>query len=136
MQADGGKSYDDINVTPMVDLYLVLLLIFIIMTTASVQGIKVQLPSASKSPAAANPNAPKVQAILIDDNGEIELNREPVTLGELERRLASLKSTTPDLPTVVRGNRATQYEVIMDVLDVLARLKITKIGLATQPAKS
>ncbi|MCB1077163.1 MAG: biopolymer transporter ExbD, partial [Verrucomicrobiae bacterium] len=44
MQADGGKSYDDINVTPMVDLYLVLLLIFIIMTTAGVQGIKVDLP--------------------------------------------------------------------------------------------
>jgi len=136
MQADDGKDYDDINVTPMVDLYLVLLLIFIIMTTASVQGMKVQLPSASKSPAAANPNSPKVQAILIDDNGKIELNRELVTIGELERRLASLKSTTPDLPTVVRGNRATQYEVIMDVLDVLARLKITKIGLATQPPKS
>jgi biopolymer transport protein ExbD len=136
MQAGDDKSYDDINVTPMVDLYLVLLLIFIIMTTAAVQGMKVQLPSASKSPAAANPNAPKIQAILIDDHGKIELNRETVTLGELERRLGALKSTTPDLPAVVRGNRATQYEVIMDVLDVLARLKITKIGLATQPAKS
>ena len=43
MQAD-NKSYDDINVTPMVDLYLVLLLIFIIMTTAGVQGVKVNLP--------------------------------------------------------------------------------------------
>ncbi|MCW1887287.1 biopolymer transporter ExbD [Luteolibacter flavescens] len=136
MQADDGKDYDDINVTPMVDLYLVLLLIFIIMTTAAVQGMKVQLPSASKSSAAANPNAPKVQAIIIGDNGQIELNREPVTLGELERRLGALKATTPDLPAVVRGNRATQYEAIMDVLDVLARLKITKIGLATQPAKS
>ena len=50
MQAD-NKSYDDINVTPMVDLYLVLLLIFIIMTTAGVQGVKVNLPKAS---AAAN----------------------------------------------------------------------------------
>jgi biopolymer transport protein ExbD len=136
MQAGDDKSYDDINVTPMVDLYLVLLLIFIIMTTAAVQGMKVQLPSASKSPAAANANAPKVQAIIIDDHGKIELNREPVTLGELERRLAALKASTPELPAVVRGNRATQYKVIMDVLDVLGRLKITKIGLATQPAKS
>jgi len=136
MQAGDGKDYDDINVTPMVDLYLVLLLIFIIMTTSAVQGMKVQLPSASKSPAAAKPNAPKIQTILIDDNGKIELNREPVTLGELERRLGALKAATPDLPTVVRGNRATQYKVIMDVLDVLARQKITKIGLATQPAKS
>ena len=136
MQADDGKDYDDINVTPMVDLYLVLLLIFIIMTTAAVQGIKVELPRASKTPAAANPNVPKVQAILIDDNGAIQLNREPVSLQELERRLSALRATTPDLPAVVRGNRATQYEVIIEVLDVLARLKITKIGLATQPAKS
>ena len=49
MQADGGKSFDDINVTPMVDLYLVLLLIFIIMTTAGVQGIKVDLPKGTDS---------------------------------------------------------------------------------------
>ena len=49
MQAE-GKSYDDINVTPMVDLYLVLLLIFIIMTTAGVQGIKVDLPKVQKKP--------------------------------------------------------------------------------------
>ena len=135
MQAGDDKSYDDINVTPMVDLYLVLLLIFIIMTTAGVQGMKVELPRASKSPAAANPNAPKVQAITIDDTGKVQLNREPISLPELERRLSAAKAATPDLPAVVRGNRATQYQVIMDVLDILGRLKITKIGLATQPAK-
>ena len=135
MNAGGGQSYDDINVTPMVDLYLVLLLIFIIMTTAAVQGMKVELPRASKNPAPANPNAPKVQAITIDDAGKIQLNREPITLPELERRLAAAKAATPDLPAVVRGNRTTQYQVIMDVLDILGRLKITKIGLATQPAK-
>lgn len=136
MQADDGKDYDDINVTPMVDLYLVLLLIFIIMTTAAIQGMKVELPRASKTPAPANPDAPKTQAITIDDHGQIQLNREPITLPELERRLAALKASSPDLPAVVRGNRATQYQAIMDVLDILGRLKITKIGLATQPAGS
>ncbi len=51
MQAGSkGKSYDDINVTPMVDLYLVLLLIFIIMTTVGVQGLKVHLPKSSNAP--------------------------------------------------------------------------------------
>ena len=53
MASADDKNYDDINVTPMVDLYLVLLLIFIIMTTASVQGVKVNLPSASKAATAA-----------------------------------------------------------------------------------
>ena len=134
MASADDKSYDDINVTPMVDLYLVLLLIFIIMTTAGVQGMKVDLPHASKS-AAADLGKPKMQAITINNEGKIALNTIPVTLAELESKLAALKSSTPDFPVVVRGDRKTQYEGIMNVLDILGRLQIDKIGLATQPAK-
>ena len=134
MDAGDDKSYDDINVTPMVDLYLVLLLIFIIMTTAGVQGVKVNLPSASK---ASSPklDAPKTQAITIDPQGNIKLNTFTVTLAELETKLAAIKAATPEVPVVVRGDRASQYQAIMDVLDVLGRTGITQIGLATQPAK-
>lgn len=134
MASADDKSYDDINVTPMVDLYLVLLLIFIIMTTAGVQGVKVNLPSASK---ASSPtlDAPKTQAITIDTEGKIRLNTLPVTLADLESKLGALKAATPELPVVVRGDRASQYQGIMDVLDVLGRVGITQIGLATQPAK-
>ena len=134
MQAEDGKNYDDINVTPMVDLYLVLLLIFIIMTTAGVQGVKVDLPRAS-SKAAAKLDAPKTQAITIDNEGKIRLNTMPVTLAELESKLGQIKAATPKVPVVVRGDRASQYQGIMDVLDVLGRLGITQIGLATQPPK-
>ena len=132
MQAGDNKSYDDINVTPMVDLYLVLLLIFIIMTTAGVQGVKVNLPSASK---ASSPklDMPKTQAITIDTEGKIRLNTLPVTLADLESKLAALKAATPELPVVVRGDRASQYQGVMDVLDVLGRVGISQIGLATQP---
>lgn len=134
MASADDKSYDDINVTPMVDLYLVLLLIFIIMTTAGVQGVKVNLPSASK---ASSPklDAPKTQAITIDNQGNIKLNTFTVTLADLETKLAAIKAATPDVPVVVRGDRASQYQAIMDVLDVLGRSGITQIGLATQPAK-
>ncbi|RYD23866.1 MAG: biopolymer transporter ExbD [Verrucomicrobiaceae bacterium] len=134
MASADDKSYDDINVTPMVDLYLVLLLIFIIMTTAGVQGVKVNLPSASK---ASSPklDAPKTQAITIDNQGNIKLNTFTVTLADLETKLAAIKAATPEVPVVVRGDRASQYQAIMDVLDVLGRTGITQIGLATQPAK-
>lgn len=134
MASADDKSYDDINVTPMVDLYLVLLLIFIIMTTAGVQGVKVNLPSASK---ASSPKleAPKTQAITIDNQGNIKLNTFTVTLADLESKLAAIKAATPDVPVVVRGDRASQYQAIMDVLDVLGRTGITQIGLATQPPK-
>jgi biopolymer transport protein ExbD len=127
-------KYDDINVTPMVDLYLVLLLIFIIMTTAGVQGMKVDLPRAGGK-AAADISAPKTQAITINPEGKIFLNTIPVTLPELETKLSTLKSTTPDFPVVVRGDRASQYQGVMDVLDVLGRVGVDKIGLATQAPK-
>ncbi len=133
MQAD-NKSYDDINVTPMVDLYLVLLLIFIIMTTAGVQGVKVNLPKASAA-AAKKMDAPKMQAITVDNQGTIKLNATQVSsLAELEQKLGAIKAATPEFPVVVRGDSQTQYQAIMDVLDVLGRVGITQVGLATKPA--
>ena len=131
MQAD-DKSYDDINVTPMVDLYLVLLLIFIIMTTAGVQGIKVNLPKGSTTPSLGGP---KSQAITINNEGKIFLNTIPVTLGELQTKLQAIKAVTPEFPVVVRGDSTTQYQSIMEALNVVGSLGITQIGLATQPPK-
>jgi biopolymer transport protein ExbD len=135
MASADEKSFDDINVTPMVDLYLVLLLIFIIMTTAGVQGVKVNLPSANSKPASQKLDAPKTQAVTIDPSGNIKLNTAPVTLADLESRLTAIKAATPDVPVVVRGDRSNQYQLIMDVLDVLGRVGITQIALATQPNK-
>ncbi|HUB66671.1 MAG TPA: biopolymer transporter ExbD [Candidatus Methylacidiphilales bacterium] len=133
MKADAeGKAYDDINVTPMVDLYLVLLLIFIIMTTAGLQGLKVNLP---KESAATNQAKKKIQSITVANDGKICLNTVPVTLAELEQRLTQQKAETPDFPVVVRGDSAAQYQGIMDVLNVCAKLGITEVALATKPLK-
>jgi biopolymer transport protein ExbD len=130
MKADSeGKAIDDINVTPMVDLYLVLLLIFIIMTTAGAQGVKVNLPKGSSAPSLGGP---KIQAITINNDGHVFLNTLPVSLAELEQKLSDAKSANPDVPVIVRGDSATQYQGIMDVLDVVGRLNIEKVGLVTQ----
>jgi biopolymer transport protein ExbD len=123
------KPYDDINITPMLDLAYVLLVIFIIMTTASVQGLKVSLPKASAAPSLAKP---QTKAITVTNEGKIFLDTVPVTLSELEQRLAQLKAQTPEFPVVVRGDGQTQYQKIMDVLDLLGRLGITQVGLATK----
>ena len=126
---DDNKAFDDINITPMVDLYLVLLLIFIIMTTAGVQGTKVELPKGSKAPAIGGP---KSKAITINNEGKVFLDTVPVTLPELETKLNEYKAKNPDFPVVVRGDRATQYQMVMDALDVIGRVGVTQIGLATQ----
>ena len=124
-----NRPYDDINVTPMLDLAYVLLVIFIIMTTASVQGIKVNLPKASDTPSLAKP---KTKAITIRDDGQIFLDAYPMTMDELEQRLRALKAADPDLPVIVKGDSAVQYGKVVDVLDLLGRLDITQLGLVTQ----
>jgi biopolymer transport protein ExbD len=133
MQAD-SKSYDDINVTPMVDLYLVLLLIFIIMTTAGVQGVKVNLPKAG--PAASKKlDAPKIQAITVDSQGGLKLNATGISsLAELEEKLTAIKAATPEFPCIVRGDAATPYQTMMDVFNVVASIGIQP-SLATQSSK-
>jgi biopolymer transport protein ExbD len=132
MDAGDDKSYDDINVTPMVDLYLVLLLIFIIMTTAGVQGLKVDLPKGSSAPALGGP---KSKAITVNNEGKVFLDTVPVSLEELEAKLNAHKAQVPEFPVVIRGDSATQYQLVMNVLDVVGRVGIAQIGLATQAPK-
>jgi biopolymer transport protein ExbD len=130
MQSQDEKPYDDINITPMLDLAYVLLVIFILMTTATVQGLKVNLPKASSSPSLAKP---KTKAITINNEGKIFLDTVPVTLEELEQRLNQEKARNSDFPVVVRGDSLTQYQAVMNVLDVVGRNGITQVGLATKP---
>jgi biopolymer transport protein ExbD len=132
MQAqEEDKPYDDINITPMLDLAYVLLVMFIIMTTAAVQGIKVNLPKASST---VSLSKPKTKAITINNNGDIFLDAYPVTLPDLENRLRTAKATEPEFPIVVRGDAAVQYQKVTDVLDLLRRLDLNKVGLVTGKA--
>ena len=124
-----GKAYDEINVVPMLDLSYVLLVIFIIMTTASVQGIKVNLPKASNTPSLAKP---QTKAITVTNDGRIFLDAYPVSMGELESRLRQHKAVNPSFPVVIKGDSQVQYQKVVDVLDLMGRLDITQIGLVTQ----
>jgi biopolymer transport protein ExbD len=121
--------YDDINITPMLDLAYVLMVIFIIMTTASVQGITVNLPKASQAPALAKP---QTKAITITADGTIFLDTYPVTLPELESLLRQYKAANPQLPVIIKADASIQYQRVVDVLDLIGRLEITQLGLVTQ----
>jgi biopolymer transport protein ExbD len=128
---DSGDQdvYDDINITPMLDLAYVLMVIFIIMTTASVQGIKVNLPKASSAPSLAKP---QTKAITITSDGTMYLDTYPVSLPELENLLRQYKAANPNLPVVVKADSTIAYQKVVDVLDVVGRLEITQLGLVTQ----
>ena len=121
--------YDDINITPMLDLAYVLMVIFIIMTTASVQGIKVNLPKASDTPSLAKP---QTKAITITADGTMYLDTYPVSLPELETLLRQYKAANPNLPVIVKADSSIAYQRVVDVLDLVGRLDITQLGLVTQ----
>ena len=126
-----NEPYDDINVTPMLDLAYVLLVVFIILTTASVQGVKVNSPNTR---AAENLAKPQTRAITITADGAIFLDAYPVDLALLKARLAEYKAANPALPVVLKGDAAAQYETVMQVLEVAKSLDITELGLVTRRA--
>ena len=126
------QAYDDINVTPMLDLAYVLLVIFIIMTTASVQGVKVELPKTKVSASLAKQGT---KAVTISERGDIFLDAYPVPLDALGDRIEQLKGANPTLPIVVKGDGKAHYGKVMAVLEILKSHDITDIGLVTVRAK-
>ncbi len=124
-----NQPYDEINITPMLDLAYVLLVIFIIMTTASVQGVKVDLPHTSDTASLAKP---QIRAITITGEGAVYLDAYPVDMPMLEQRLSEFKQGNPDLPVVLKGDAAAHYDKVSEVLEICKRLDITEIGLVTK----
>ena len=122
------KPYDDINITPMLDLAYVLLVIFIIMTTAAVQGIKVALPTAS---AAQSRSQPKTKVISVQDDGTVSLDAVPVSMAELQSQLQTVIASDPQTPVILRGDRVVQYDRIMQVLDLCSKVGVAQLGMAS-----
>jgi biopolymer transport protein ExbD len=127
-----NQPYDDINITPMLDLAYVLLVTFIIMTTASVQGVKVKSP---QTMAANNLAKPQTRAITITADGSVYLDAYPVSMDQLRVNLGQYKAANPNLPVVLKGDADAQYDKVMEVLEIAKRLDITEIGLVTKRAQ-
>ena len=123
-----SKPYDTINVTPMLDLAYVLLVIFIVMTTASVQGLKVDLPKPSNKPSLEKKETRIVQ---IQSDGNLLLNGAVISMSELESRLAAAIVKDPQTSIVIKGDPQAYYAMVVDIIDLAARLNITNVGLVT-----
>lgn len=126
---DDIDAVTELNVVPLLDLAWNLLVVFMIVVTASVQGININLPKAS---AAASAVKPTTKAITITAEGVIYLDSFPVTMNELETRLRQFRAADPNFPVVVRGDEKISYKSVIDVLDLLQKLEITQLGLVTQ----
>jgi len=119
----------DINITPLLDLAWVLLVIFILTTTALVQGIDVKLPETSDH----KEEVPTETAtVAVDKAGHVFLNDQPVQLPQLEEKLRLFKLANPDLPVILRADRSLVYEEVVKVLDVIKKVPVENLALATE----
>jgi len=122
----------EINVTPLVDVMLVLLIIFMITAPLLTQGVDVDLPDAASPPMQQNIE-PLV--VSIDKHGKIHLQKSEVTLAQLAPRIKAIREAKKDLPVYIRGDAKTPYEDIARVMSALSSAGIEKVGLVTEPGR-
>ncbi len=125
------STLNELNITPLLDLVFVLLVIFIITTPQMMNNLEMNLPS-GKPPPKTNEPKPKINRITVDGQGQTFLNEQSVTIPTLKADLQQMKSDNPDLSVVVKGSDDVDYQSMVNVLDVLRQLDITKVGLATE----
>jgi biopolymer transport protein ExbD len=89
----------------------------------------VDLPHGSSSQSLVNS---KTKLISVTNSGLLSIDAVPASMAELEAKLRSYKATMPDVSIVIKGDRAVQYQKIMDVLDICGNVGISSVGLATQ----
>ncbi len=129
------KLVTEINITPFTDVILVLLIIFMITTPLIFQSnIKVNLPEArsGKSPESARQSQ---VGITITNEGLIYLDELPVTRKEFREKINAMYRSNPDLSVVLRSDRLVRFKDIVEVLDPITEMGITKLSIAVTPEK-
>jgi biopolymer transport protein ExbD len=122
------EAYDTINVTPMLDLAYVLLVVFIVMTTASVQGLTMSMPKPSNKPNMEKKH--EIKIVQITPEGGVRLNGAGVSFAELESALSTARARDAEISVLIKGDPGTQYQKVMAVVDLCNRIQIN-MGLAT-----
>ena len=128
----GDRPIAQINMIPLIDVMLVLLVIFIITAPLLTHSVKIDLPKAS-----SHPNITRIDNVqlAIDGANTIFWNGEAVDRGVLGRRLAASASLAPQPELHIRADRTTQYQRIAEVLSDAARAGLVRIGFVTEPEK-
>ncbi len=124
------QPMSEINITPMVDVMLVLLIIFMVAAPMLTQGVNVDLPDA---------NAPQIRqqieplVITIRKNGDVFMQNKQVDINQIAPRVVAMRKVKPELPVFIRGDAKTAYEDVARIMSLLEISGIKQISLVTEP---
>jgi biopolymer transport protein TolR len=130
----GGGVKSDINVTPLVDVMLVLLIIMMIVAPLLQQGVSVKLPVATNTQ--EKPDTQEQTVLAIDSNRRLYLNAVPVLKDDLQRRVTEILETKKDRIVIIKADEDVEYSAVMDAMDALRASGIEDMGLITDPRRS
>ena len=127
---DEPDVMNEINMTPLVDVMLVLLIIFIITVPVLTHSVKVDLPRADNTP---NELKPETVNLAVNAEGHIYWNENQITMEELELRLLTAATQQPQPEVHIRGDKAVAYEHVIKTMAAVQRAGILKLGFVTEP---
>jgi len=124
------RLMSEINVTPFVDVMLVLLIIFMVTAPMMMQGVDVNLPHTKTQPIASEEER---LVISITGKREIYLNEYKISLDTLQRKLETIYQNRPDRAVFLRADEALPYGFVMEVMAAVRQSGMTRIGMVTEP---
>ena len=120
----------ELNVTPLLDLCFVLLIIFMITTPLMENSIDLVVPSSATAKTQVDPS--ETQIVQVDRNDVLKLNGQVTNRADLEAQLAALKERDPQISVVVRPDRDLAIQKFIEVMDILKRVGIGRVGVMTR----
>ena len=130
-RTQGAQPMSNINVTPLVDVMLVLVVIFIITAPLLASAIRLDLP---KTDAARAVDVPRFVTLVVDRAGQAFLGDKPLALEELARSLTQTARQNPDTEVQLRADEAVPYGKVVEVMGVAQKAGLSRIGFVAEPA--
>ncbi len=127
---DNNRLLSDINVTPLVDVMLVLLIIFMVTAPMMIQGMDVELPKTTAKPMA---NKEESIVITIDRQQNISINGTRIPAPQVKEALKNLKDRAAGGEVLLRADRGVPYGTVVEILAELKEMGIEKLGMVTEP---
>jgi biopolymer transport protein ExbD len=127
---DDSGVISEINMTPLVDVMLVLLIIFMITVPVLTHSIPLELPQVSHQP---SQNPPDTITLAVSADGSVYWNKDPISREQLATRLQLAAQQTPQPPFQLKGDRSVAYEHVVSTLALIQQSGITQLGFLTEP---